>query len=374
MKIISLFSGIGLFDLGVLAGLEEAGHEARIAAQVELDPFCRALARHYPDSDRSVTDVRSAGALSLPRVDLIIGGFPCQDVSGAGRGEGLSGARSGLWWEFRRIVGELLPELVLVENVLSGLAHYLGPVRCSLESLGYRTAATIVRASDCGAPHARGRVFILAYTDRSAERLEPGRRSGSHGPGQASALWRGEGVAHPNRDRREGERGGGILDGQRAARGHDADRRGGTSDMGLAIGGGRVERAGARCDGRGLAEPTDAGQLGDALRSRREGPNDGAPNGLPRQRGADARGAEPEAERRLGGAAHGRAEGLDGHRWPAPPGPQHDHEAPRTITGTQPNRRARLKALGNAVTPQQALAATRWALITIEAWARGGTA
>src|SRR5688572_178006 len=125
----SLFAGIGGFDLG----FERAGFQVKW--QVEIDPFCRAvLAKHWPDV-RRYEDVReccgsllrrTAGDLRcaecgrrdwLPYVDCIIGGFPCQDVSFAGDGEGLAGARSGLWREYARIISELRPRYVVVENV-----------------------------------------------------------------------------------------------------------------------------------------------------------------------------------------------------------------------------------------------------------------
>src|SRR5512147_2733122 len=122
VSVLSLFSGIGLFDLGVLAALEEAGLAPCLAAQVEIDPFCRrVLAKHWPSVYREVTDVRDVDRENTPWADLIIGGFPCTDVSAAGRGAGLSGAHSGLWWEQRRIIGDVRPTATLVENVASGL-------------------------------------------------------------------------------------------------------------------------------------------------------------------------------------------------------------------------------------------------------------
>ena len=113
MRIGSLFSGIGGLELG----LERAG-VGRVAWQVEIDPFCRAvLAKHWPDVER-FEDVRSVGASNLSPVDVICGGFPCQDVSLAGLGRGLEGERSGLWFEYLRIVTEMRPRFVVVENVL----------------------------------------------------------------------------------------------------------------------------------------------------------------------------------------------------------------------------------------------------------------
>lgn len=170
VSVLSLFSGIGLFDLGVLAALEEAGLNPRLAAQVEIDPFCRrVLEKHWPTVYRDVEDVRDVERENTPWADLIIGGFPCTDLSAAGEQIGLSGPRSGLWWEYFRIVDVFRPTAVLVENVLSGLSLWHGTVRCSLEGLGYRTASARVDASDVGAPHGRPRVFVLAYSGSKRE-------------------------------------------------------------------------------------------------------------------------------------------------------------------------------------------------------------
>jgi len=102
LRIGSLFSGIGGLELG----LERAGLGPTLW-QVEIDPFCRrVLERHWPEAKR-FERVEEVGRANLASVDIICGGFPCQDVSVAGRGEGMSGARSGLWYEFERILAEL---------------------------------------------------------------------------------------------------------------------------------------------------------------------------------------------------------------------------------------------------------------------------
>lgn len=168
----SLFAGIGGLELG----LERAGLGS-VAWQVEIDPWCRkVLAKHWPTATR-FDDVKSVGRSTLAPVDVICGGFPCQDVSVAGRGAGLQeGTRSGLWIEFARIVGELLPRAVVVENVASGKRRWLPRVRRDLHVLGYRTHAVALSAFDVGAPHRRARVFVLA-TNSNGEQLrdEPGR-------------------------------------------------------------------------------------------------------------------------------------------------------------------------------------------------------
>lgn len=158
MRIGSLFSGIGGLELG----LEWAG-VGHTVWQVEREPFCRdVLAKHWPDVKR-YDDVCTAGAHNLEPVDVICGGFPCQDISYAGKGAGLGGARSGLWYEFARIIGELGPGYVVVENVAALLRRGMGEVLGTLSDLGYDAEWDIVSARDVGAPHLRRRVFIVAY-------------------------------------------------------------------------------------------------------------------------------------------------------------------------------------------------------------------
>ncbi|MBS1885649.1 MAG: DNA (cytosine-5-)-methyltransferase [Actinobacteria bacterium] len=165
MNVGSLFAGIGGFDLG----LERAGFE--IEWQVELDPYCRAvLERRFPKAS-TFEDVREVGAANLAAVDVVCGGFPCQDLSGAGKGAGIDGARSGLWTEFARIVRELRPRYVLVENVpalLTGKGKRwdrapIGRVLGDLAEAGYDAEWASLSAREFGAPHLRRRVWIVAY-------------------------------------------------------------------------------------------------------------------------------------------------------------------------------------------------------------------
>jgi DNA (cytosine-5)-methyltransferase 1 len=160
MRIGSLFSGIGGLELG----LEWAG-VGHTEWQVERDEYCRrVLAKHWPNVKR-FNDVREVGAHNLSPVDVICGGFPCQDISYAGKGLGLAGARSGLWYEFARIVGEMGPRYVVVENVRALLTRGLDQVLGTLADLGYDAEWSIVSACSVGAPHPRQRVFILAYAN-----------------------------------------------------------------------------------------------------------------------------------------------------------------------------------------------------------------
>jgi DNA (cytosine-5)-methyltransferase 1 len=159
----SLFAGIGGFDLG----FERAGFE--IKWQVEIDPFCRAvLAKHWPDV-RRYEDVRTVGP-ELERVDVLCGGFPCQDISvahtGPGAGAGLDGVRSGLWREYARIVRELRPSYVVVENSPALAIRGLDTVLGDLASLGFDAVWTTIRSSDVGARHRRERMFVCAHANR----------------------------------------------------------------------------------------------------------------------------------------------------------------------------------------------------------------
>lgn len=165
MNVGSLFAGIGGFDLG----LERAGF--RTVWQVEQSEFRRAvLARHFPDAER-FEDVCTVGAHNLERVDLICGGFPCQDISLAGGGAGIDGARSGLWAEFARIIGEIGPDYAVVENVPALTARGLDRVLRDLAAIGYDAEWDCLPASAFGAPHTRDRIWIVAYPNRDGLRL-----------------------------------------------------------------------------------------------------------------------------------------------------------------------------------------------------------
>lgn len=160
LTVLDLFSGIGSFSLG----LERTGGFQTVAF-CEIDPFCRkVLAKHWPEVPihEDVTKLRGE---DVGPVDVICGGFPCQDLSYAGKGEGITGDRSGLWSEFARLIREIRPGLVIVENVSALLARGMGVVLGDLASLGYDAEWSSVSACSVGAPHMRQRVFIVAYPD-----------------------------------------------------------------------------------------------------------------------------------------------------------------------------------------------------------------
>jgi len=167
----SLFSGIGGLELG----LEWARH-GPVKWQVEIDAGLREiLAKHWPKAKR-YADVREVGKHNLKPVDLICGGFPCQDVSGAGKRAGIDGPRSSLWQEFARVVSELNPKWVVVENVASGATHWVDEVRGDLEQLGYESLPIPLEARFFGLPHYRERIFLLAHNHSSPQRREPGQQ------------------------------------------------------------------------------------------------------------------------------------------------------------------------------------------------------
>jgi len=162
LKILDLFSGIGGFSLG----LERTGGFETVAF-CEIEPFPRAvLKEHWPDVP-CYEDVRTLTADQLRSdgisVDVICGGFPCQDISYAGGGAGLEGARSGLWSEIARLVSELRPQYVIVENVSALLSRGLGRVLGDLAQIGYDAEWHCIPASAVGAPHRRDRIWIVAY-------------------------------------------------------------------------------------------------------------------------------------------------------------------------------------------------------------------
>lgn len=177
MKFGSLFTGVGGFDLG----FERAGMEC--AWQVEFDKACQSVLKKHWSETELFDDVRTVGKHNLEPVDVICGGFPCQDVSVAGKRAGLAGERSGLWSEFARIIDELEPKWVVVENVPGLLSSNGGrdfaTVIRWLAERGYGVAWRILDSQYFGVAQRRRRVFIV----------------GSFGSGSASEiLFEREGV------------------------------------------------------------------------------------------------------------------------------------------------------------------------------------
>lgn len=170
MKVLDLFSGIGGFSLG----LERTGGFETVAF-CEIEKFPRkVLKKHWPevpiyeDVTTLTGDILERDGIS---VDVITGGFPCQDISIAGKQAGISeGTRSGLWSEIVRLIGELRPRYVIVENVANLLAGpsekrggWFGRILGDLAECGYDAEWRNIPASMVHAPHRRERVWIVAY-------------------------------------------------------------------------------------------------------------------------------------------------------------------------------------------------------------------
>ncbi len=185
MLVLDLFSGIGGFSLG----LERAG--MRTIAFCEIDPYARSvLARHWP-AVQCYHDVRTITGAGLRAdgiiPDVICGGFPCQDISSAGQRVGITGPRSGLWSHYARLIGEVRPEFVIVENVSDLRYRGLDDVLGDLASIGYDAEWHCIPAAAVDAPHFRDRVWIIAYPN--GRRLRFGGANGEDGrsvPSQGS--------------------------------------------------------------------------------------------------------------------------------------------------------------------------------------------
>lgn len=172
LRVLDLFSGIGGFSLG----LERTGGFETVAF-CEIEDFPRrVLAKHWPEVP-CYHDVRELTADTLRRdgiaVDVICGGFPCQDISAAGRREGIGGTRSGLWREYARLVGEIRPRVVIVENSAELLGNGMDVVLGDLAALGFDAQWDCIPAVVLGAPHGRDRVWITAYAPEIARIHEP---------------------------------------------------------------------------------------------------------------------------------------------------------------------------------------------------------
>jgi DNA (cytosine-5)-methyltransferase 1 len=198
MRVLDLFSGIGGFSLG----LERAGMQT--VAFCEQNKYCHAvLKKHWPEIP-IYDDVRTLTAARLAddgiAVDVICGGFPCQDISIAGKGAGLAGARSGLWWEFHRLIAEIRPSWVVIENV-SALRHKgLGDVLRSLAAVGYDAEWHCIPASAVGAPHRRDRIWIVAYPNGEQQQSMLSGRGAERSAAAASAGAMDSHVAGSGRD------------------------------------------------------------------------------------------------------------------------------------------------------------------------------
>jgi DNA (cytosine-5)-methyltransferase 1 len=189
VEIASLFSGIGGFDLAA----RSVGWRTKWYS--EIDPYaCGIMARRFPEAP-NLGDITNI--IRPPRAAVMCGGFPCQDVSLAGKGAGLDGARSGLWSHYARLIGETEPLYVVIENVAALRTRGLDRVLRDLDALGYDAEWHCIPASSVGAPHQRDRIWIIAYRqgshtngildDRFREGLERHTRNGGPAEWEAEA-------------------------------------------------------------------------------------------------------------------------------------------------------------------------------------------
>lgn len=152
------FSGIGGFRLG----LERAG--MRCVGACEIDRFARRVyVKNFTPPKVFYRDIRKVDPADIPDADLWCGGFPCQDISRSGRGAGLRGSRSGLWFVWLDLVAFVRPRLLLVENSAALVQRGLDEILSGLAGLGYDAEWSTISACSMGAPHMRGRLFLLAY-------------------------------------------------------------------------------------------------------------------------------------------------------------------------------------------------------------------
>jgi DNA (cytosine-5)-methyltransferase 1 len=165
--VASLFSGIGGIDLG----FERAGFQ--ISYQCEIQPFCQdVLRKHWPSVPRG-SDIKEVSGAEIPVSDVWVAGFPCQDVSLArmGKRDGLRGRQSGLFFEFARLVGEVRPRVLTLENVSGLLSSHqgrdFGVVLGTLAELGYSVGWRVLNSKNFGVPQSRSRVYVVGcYRDR----------------------------------------------------------------------------------------------------------------------------------------------------------------------------------------------------------------
>ena len=169
MNYLDLFHGIGGFALGAYwAGMKFENHYCS-----DIEPYAQELYKlRFPDSIQ-LGDITKINTADLPQGDWIIsGGFPCQDISIAGKGAGIHGERSGLWFEYWRIINDLRPRFAIMENVGMLVHRGLREVLGSLSEIGYNAEWQDIRASDMGAPHKRERIWIISYPDPTSNRRE----------------------------------------------------------------------------------------------------------------------------------------------------------------------------------------------------------
>lgn len=188
MRHLDLFSGIGGF---ALAAQRVFGKRHQVVAFCEQEPFAqKVLGKHWPKVP-IFDDVRTLDGKQFAGTELVTGGFPCQDLSCAGKQAGIEGERSGLWGELCRIISEVRPRYALVENVpmllMGDKGRWFGRVLGDLAEIGFDAEWYCIPAAAVGAPHLRDRVWLLTYPRR-----EPGGIWGTWEDANKSLLQQGD--------------------------------------------------------------------------------------------------------------------------------------------------------------------------------------
>ena len=171
----SCFAGIGGFELGLERGIPNS----KTVWQIEQNKYCQTiLQKHWPDAT-IYDDIREIDYDKIQTVDIICGGFPCQDISAAGKGKGIEhGDRSSLWRQMHRLINHLQPRVAVLENVPALLWRNRGMhiVLQDLASIGYDAEWCTISARQFGAPHLRKRVFVVAYSNSTRTQIQTQRR------------------------------------------------------------------------------------------------------------------------------------------------------------------------------------------------------
>lgn len=163
IKIGSCFTGIGGFELGLKWAFDSAKITHKHLWFCEKDNFCQSiLKKHWPKVP-IYDDITKINTNKLPNVDMLLAGFPCQDISNGGKKEGLNGKKSGLYWELYRVISNLRPKIICLENVSAITFRGLPDILTSLHRIGYDAEWTCIQANQFKLPHKRKRFFLIAY-------------------------------------------------------------------------------------------------------------------------------------------------------------------------------------------------------------------
>lgn len=338
MRVLDLFSGIGGF---ALAGQWVWGDDHEIVGFCDIDKYChKVLNKNFPGVP-IYEDIQKLNGKDFKNIDLITGGFPCQDLSVAGRGKGLideetgQKTRFGLWFEMLRIISEVRPRFALIENVPMLTIRGGTRVIADLTKIGYDAEWTIIGADDVGAWHKRKRIWIVAYPKHSTNRTDKKKKRKKDKI--SKKYWQKRRTRFISR----------TGSGKEISSQDELSNSNSSRHIYRQI---KEQSAERGFNALGQSEPssTHDKDVSNSISKRRCGRN------TKRQDAEDVRelrGSEKFGERntkqRVGGMANGLSNRLDRYWIREPEG------IPRVATG-QTKRVQRLKGLGNAIVPQVA--------------------